>query len=109
MEDGMTRMSAETQNLVADLVKAWNDYDVERVEGFYAADCEEIDVALAEPLRGAPMIRKLMKYYLRGFPDVRVTVEQVVCNDTQAALLWTLQGTHGGYFMNIPPTGRRVS
>jgi steroid delta-isomerase-like uncharacterized protein len=109
VDDELTRTDTDILQIVTELVRAWNDHDVDGVQRCYAPDCEEVDVALAEPQRGSHTIRKLMKYYLRAFPDVHVTVDQVICSDSQAALLWTWHGTHRGRFMNIPPTGRRVS
>jgi steroid delta-isomerase-like uncharacterized protein len=98
----------DTKTLVTELMAAWNAHDPDKVESFYTSDCEEIDVAAREPFRGSAMIRKLMKYYLRGFPDVVVSMDELICNGDQAALVWTFRGTHQGRFMNIPPTGRRV-
>jgi predicted ester cyclase len=31
---------------------------------------------------------------------------QTVVQGNRAAILWTAQGTHQGYLLNIPPTGR---
>lgn len=98
----------ETEALMTELIAGWNAHDPERVERCYTPDCEEIDVAAREPMRGSAMIRKLMKYYLRGFPDVVVTMDDLVCHDDKASLVWTFRGTHSGRFMNIPPTGRKV-
>lgn len=98
----------DIEALMTELMAGWNAHDPERVERCYTPDCEEIDVAAREPMRGSAMIRKLMKYYLRGFPDVAVTLDELICNGDQAVLVWTFKGTHTGRFMNIPPTGRRV-
>lgn len=98
----------EIKQLVDDLIVAWNMHDAARVERCYTPDCEEIDVAAREPQRGSAAIRKLMKYYLRAFPDVHIVIDELLIDGQQAALVWTWQGTHTGRFMNIPPTGRRV-
>jgi len=97
------------RRLVNDLVAAWNAHDSERVQSFYAPDCEEEDVAMPAPQRGSGTIRRTMKYYLRAFPDVQVSADEMVCDGDRAVLLWTWRGTHRGRFMNIPPTGRRVT
>jgi steroid delta-isomerase-like uncharacterized protein len=99
----------DTKDLVSGLLEAWNAHDPEQVERYYTPDCEEVDVAAHEPQRGSATIRKLMKYYMRAFPDVEILMDELVINGAQAALVWTLRGTHRGRFMNIPPTGRRVN
>jgi steroid delta-isomerase-like uncharacterized protein len=101
-------MTSITEQLAYGLVDAWNEHNPERVQGYYTPDCEERDVAMAEPQRGSDTIRKIMKYYLRGFPDVVVTLEQLIVDGDQAVIMWNWEGTHKGRFMNIPPTGRRV-
>ena len=102
-------MTTEVKQIVETLVSAWNAHDALKVQRCYAADCEEMDVALREPQRGSAQIRKLMNYYLRAFPDAQLTIDELICTDTQAALLWTLRGTHRGRFMNIPPTYRNIT
>jgi steroid delta-isomerase-like uncharacterized protein len=100
---------SNVQQLVEELTVAWNAHDADKVQSFYAPDCEEMDVALREPQCGSDRIRKLMNYYLRAFPDVQVTVDEIICEGDRAALSWTWCGTHRGRFMNIPPTHRHVT
>jgi steroid delta-isomerase-like uncharacterized protein len=102
-------MTAIAETLAKGLVDAWNEHDAEKVQSFYTPDCIERDIAMRDAQHGSDSIRKLMKYYLRAFPDVRVTIEEVISNgDDRAVLVWTWEGTHQGRFMNIPATGRRV-
>jgi steroid delta-isomerase-like uncharacterized protein len=100
---------SETKQLVEILITAWNAHDPNAVERCYTPDCEEVDVAAREPQRGSAAIRKLMKYYLRAFPDVQITIHDLLVEGDRAALVWMWQGTHKGRFMNIPATGRRVT
>jgi len=95
--------------LIADFITAWNAHDLQQVASFYAPDYEEIDVAQVGSLRGRDNVRKRLAYYLRAFPDLRVTANDVVIDDHRVALYWTWRGTHRGTFMRIPPTGREVS
>lgn len=44
-----------------------------------------------------------------GFPDVRFTVDQLIAEGDQVAMIATGQGTHGGNFIGLAPTGNRVS
>ncbi|MGH2523928.1 MAG: ester cyclase, partial [Anaerolineales bacterium] len=46
---------------------------------------------------------------LRAFPDLRVTLDDLVVEGGRIALAWTWHGTHRGVVMNIPPTDRPVT
>jgi predicted ester cyclase len=44
-----------------------------------------------------------------AFPDLRGTVEDVVVEGDRVAARVTWHGTHGGEFLGMGPTGKRVS
>jgi hypothetical protein len=47
--------------------------------------------------------------YRAAFPDLRVTVDDLVTDGDKVVRRFTLRGTHAGPFMGIPPTGRAVA
>lgn len=96
------------QQIIRDVVEAWNAHDIDRVVSLYSPDFEETDVALAEPQRGREAIRRTLRRYLLAFPDLAITADDVVAQDDCVALVWTLTGHHRGILLNIPATGRAV-
>lgn len=45
----------------------------------------------------------------KAFPDLRLSVQQMVAEGDKVAVLWTFQGTHTGWgYEGLPPTGTRV-
>ena len=45
----------------------------------------------------------------KAFPDLRVSVQDMVAEGDKVAVLWTFQGTHTGFgYEGLPPTGTRV-
>lgn len=44
-----------------------------------------------------------------GFPDMRVTVDDVLGEGDQAVVRYTIHATHTGSFYGIPPTGKAVT
>lgn len=46
--------------------------------------------------------------FREAFPDLNVTVEQMVADDDNVAIAYTITGTHQGEFMNVPATNRRI-
>ncbi|HEX6710703.1 MAG TPA: ester cyclase [Rubrobacter sp.] len=97
------------QQLVEGLLDAWNAHDTGRIESFYAAEYEGVDVGQAEPERGPQGISRSVDRYLRAFPDLSFVEEGLVVEGDRAVLVWTAHGTHGGKLMSIPPTWRKVS
>lgn len=47
--------------------------------------------------------------FLAAFPDIRITVEEVVAEGDLVASRWTATGTHSEEWMGIPPTRQEVS
>ena len=58
---------------------------------------------------GPEGLRIAVAEYRAAFPDLRVTVEDLVAEGDRVAHRFTLHGTHAGPFMGIPPTGRIVT
>jgi steroid delta-isomerase-like uncharacterized protein len=105
---GSEATTGETLRLVRDLLEAWNAHDPERVQSFYAPEYEGVDVAQANPQCGPQEVSRLVKWYLRAFPDLRFVDEDIVVEGNRAVLVWTARGTHAGELMRIPPTGRYI-
>jgi steroid delta-isomerase-like uncharacterized protein len=58
---------------------------------------------------GPEGLRIAVVEYRAAFPDLRVTVEDLVTEGDKVVHRFTLWGTHAGPFMGIPPTGRVVT
>jgi steroid delta-isomerase-like uncharacterized protein len=102
-------MSESIGQFVDHFIAAWNAHDVRRITSYYAPNYEEVDVGQAGPQYGPDAVRRYLLYYFRAFPDLEVTVDEVVVEDSRLVLFWTWRGTHKGRFMNIPATGKAVT
>lgn len=47
--------------------------------------------------------------FLAAFPDLKVTVEDVIANRDRAVVRWSAAATHTGGGLGVPPTGRTVA
>jgi steroid delta-isomerase-like uncharacterized protein len=101
-------MSDSTNELIRELLEAWNQHDPNRVAKLYAPEYEEEDVAAVGKHRGPNAARGTFILYLRAFPDLTLTAEEALVDGDRVALSWILCGTHRGRLMNIPATGRQV-
>ena len=66
--------------------------------------------AAAASLPGGPEgSRQAIGMMLTGFPDLHVTVEDMIAEGDEVVARVTMSGTQQGAFMGIPPTGKHVS
>lgn len=93
-------MLEQNKALVRELFAAWNAHDVDRVAACIGDRCNG---------GGADGIRRELAAFLTAFPDVTVTVEDLLAEDDRVATRTVLRGTHRGPFSGIAPTGRAAT
>ncbi len=54
-------------------------------------------------------LRQQVAYFRSAFPDIHVTLEELIAEGDTVAVRQTMRGTHRGEFFGIPPTGRPVT
>lgn len=59
--------------------------------------------------RGPEGFKQLIGTYRNAFPDLHLTVEEVVAEGNTVVSRYTARGTHQGELMDIPPTGKQVA
>ena len=73
----------------------------------------EPDVLIRTPrpvqATGAQALKQVWAILLRAFPDVHITVEDVIAEGDKVVARDTVTGTHQGEYMGVPPTGRSVT
>ena len=88
--------------------RAWEAVDnPDLIDEVYAAD-----VVWHEPdrvLRGTEEAKQFVSLYRTAFPDLTVTVEDVIAEGDRVVTRVTLRGTHQGETEEFgPPTGRQI-
>lgn len=73
----------------------------------------EPDVLIRTPLpveaTGAQALKEVFARLLRAFPDLHITVEDVIAEGDKIVSRNTVTGTHQGEYMGRPPTGRSIT
>ncbi|HWF17471.1 MAG TPA: ester cyclase [Acidimicrobiales bacterium] len=71
------------------------------------------DVRMRTPLpiraTGAAAIKEVFATLLRAYPDLEITIEDVIEEGDKVVARNTVTGTHRGDYMGLPPTGRSVT
>jgi len=47
--------------------------------------------------------------FVRAFPDLKLTVLDMVAENEKVVAFWNISGTHKGEFRGIAPTGKKIS
>jgi len=58
---------------------------------------------------GLEMFTVSISDYLTAYPDMDVTIHDMVAEGDKVLAHWTVEATHGGELMGIPPTGNPVT
>ena len=97
------------EQLVTELLTAWNAHDLDRATACFAVDYLGSDVAQAGTQYGPEGMRRMLALYFRALPDLHFTADELVVQGERAVLIWTAHGTHRGALLNIPASGRAVT
>jgi steroid delta-isomerase-like uncharacterized protein len=90
------------------LVRRWIE------EGFNRQNLAVVDELVAEQFSvngqtiGRDGLRMSMSRHLMGFPDLHVTIDDILAEGSKVGVWYTVEGTHQGEFEGIPATGKRV-
>jgi predicted ester cyclase len=82
-----------------------NQHEPDVVDRFVAVDYVNHNPFVAD---GRETNRAFWSDYFTAFPDVVVTMEDLVVADDRVVGRFTYRGTHAGPFYGIAPTGTRV-
>ena len=58
---------------------------------------------------GAEGVRDVVTMFRSAFPDLEITLDEVIAEGETVASRATLRGTHKGDFLGVPATGRSIS
>ena len=89
-------------------IDAYNDRDMETEAAARTPDFVAHVPGAPGPLNSEAWVG-FVSSFADAFPDLRLTVEDVVANEDRTAARVTFRGTHHGDFQGVPATGRSVT
>ena len=94
------------------LKEAMNRHDATAMAQHYAPDCTVIDPFVPQPLKGREAVRQDYADFVKGFPDLRIQVINILSKGDTVSGEFTMTGTHRGPLTSptgeIPPTNKRI-
>lgn len=113
---GVTTQKGRASVVIADnkdLVRAFteevfNRRNVAAIDEFVAAN--QVDHTLPPNLpANTTGTKQAIDMYLKAFPDVHITIDDIVAEGDKVAVRFTSHGTQRGRFVGLPPTRRQVT
>jgi predicted ester cyclase len=90
--------------------EVWNQKNEAAIDEMFSAKGKAYGFPEADSILVGPEAFKLIyRTFVGAFPDVHLTLHQVIAEDDRVAILWSFEATHLGDHLGIPPTGRSIT
>lgn len=89
--------------------EVFNRGNVAAVEQFVSPSFVDHNPFSRQQAPGPAGQRQAVQMLREAFGDFHVALEKIVSEGDTVAIRGTVSGVHRGYFMGVPPTGKRVS
>lgn len=106
-KEGILMSVEENKAIVRRAVEAINTGNLAVADEIIATDFVLHDTFLPMEVRGIEGAKQWVSMTRTAFPDVRVTILDLVGEGDKVAKHWTFSGTFKGEFGGIPPTGKQ--
>lgn len=105
---GLTdRLNAERE-AVETFYRAFSEKNPDLVDEVLAATWDDIPLAPGQGA-GPEGVKPIIRSVMRAFPDVQITIHDMVQEPGRIGVRAEISGTHQGELFGIAPTGKKVS
>jgi steroid delta-isomerase-like uncharacterized protein len=102
-------MSENNKAIVRLLGEFWNKGNLSLADELFAPNYEHHDASTPDFGRGPESEKKRATLYRTAFPDVRLTIEDIIAEGETVMARWSCRGTHKGDLRGIAPTGKQIN
>ena len=100
-------MSETNKTVVRRLFEeVWNKGNLPVTDELFAPNYVHHDSSTPDVGRGPESEKKRATLYRTAFPDLRLTIEDIIAEGETVTARWSCKGTHKGDFSGIAPTGK---
>jgi len=87
----------------------WNKGNLSVADEFFAPNYSHHDPSTPDLGRGPESEKKRATLYRTAFPDLRLTIEDIIAEGETVTARWSCRGTHRGDLSGIGPTGNQIN
>jgi steroid delta-isomerase-like uncharacterized protein len=87
----------------------WNKGNLQLANELFSPNYAHHDPSTPDVGRGPESEKKRATLYRNAFPDLRLTVEDLVAEGETVVARWSCHGTHKGELDGIAPTGKQIT
>jgi steroid delta-isomerase-like uncharacterized protein len=103
-------MSEGNKNAVRRLFEeVWNKGNKQVADELFTSNYTHHDLSTPDVGRGPESEKKRVTLYRTAFPDLRLTVEDMIAEGETVTARWSCKGTHKGDLNGIAPTGKQFT
>ena len=90
----------------------WNERRLEVADTIFDKDCVTHQLRSGVPVdavpRGPQAIKEHVAGWIASFPDLRVSIEQILSEGDRVVTQLLMEGTHRGAWLVIPANGKKI-
>jgi steroid delta-isomerase-like uncharacterized protein len=103
-------MSESNKNVVRRLFEeVWNKGNLQVTDELFTPNYAHHDASTPDAGRGPDSEKKRATLYRTAFPDMRLTIEDLIAEGETVMARWSCRGTHKGDLSGIAPTGKQFN
>jgi steroid delta-isomerase-like uncharacterized protein len=103
-------MSETNKTVVRRLFEeVWNKGNLPVTDELFAPNYVHHDSSTPDVGRGPESEKKRATLYRTAFPDLRLTIEDIIAEGETVMARWSCRGTHKGDLSGIAPTGKQFT
>jgi len=103
-------MSETNKTVVRRLFEeVWNKGNLPVTDELFAPNYAHHDSSTPDVGRGPESEKKRATLYRTAFPDLRLTIEDIIAEGETVMARWSCRGTHNGDLSGIAPTGKQFT
>jgi steroid delta-isomerase-like uncharacterized protein len=87
----------------------WNTGNLSVADEIFSPNYAHFDPSTPDFGRGPDSEKRRLALYRGAFPDIHVTIEEVIAEGETVMTRWSCRGTHKGDLNGIAPTGKHIT
>jgi steroid delta-isomerase-like uncharacterized protein len=89
--------------------EVWNHRKESTIDDLLTPDCRAYGLGGDAALIGPEGFKTFHRSFCGAFPDLRVTIDDILAEGDRVAIRWKATMTHLGDGLGFPPSGKKVS